>query len=53
MGNEDDLSTEEWAAIEADGLQSGVDTPGCDCTHEGMGRGWHLQGCAWLSAASS
>lgn len=28
--------------------QSGVDTPGCDCAHEGMGPAWHLKSCAWL-----
>lgn len=30
--------------------ESGVDTPGCDCGHEGMALSWHLQGCAWRSA---
>ncbi|MFE0472562.1 hypothetical protein ACFW2V_13205 [Streptomyces sp. NPDC058947] len=28
--------------------QSGVDTPGCDCGHEGMGPAWHLKACMWL-----
>ncbi|MEI5100340.1 hypothetical protein RB200_19655 [Streptomyces sp. PmtG] len=27
--------------------QSGVDTPGCDCDHDGMGYGWHPRDCAW------
>lgn len=31
-------------------VQSGVVTPGCDCRHEGMGRGWHLSWCAWKAA---
>ncbi|SDL28672.1 hypothetical protein SAMN05421806_12569 [Streptomyces indicus] len=29
---------------------SGVDTPGCDCGHDGMGPGWHLSSCAWKSS---
>lgn len=34
-----------------DGLaQSGVDTPDCDCGHEGMGLKWHGDTCAWLVA---
>jgi hypothetical protein len=28
--------------------ESGVNTPGCDCGHEGMGPAWHLKSCAWL-----
>lgn len=31
-------------------VMSGVATPGCDCGHDGMGRGWHTTFCAWLSA---
>jgi hypothetical protein len=27
--------------------QEGVNTRGCNCGHEDMGRGWHLQGCFW------
>ena len=27
--------------------QRGIDTPGCDCGHEGMGRSWHARDCAW------
>lgn len=27
--------------------QSGVDTPGCDCGHDGMGIGWHGDDCPW------
>ena len=33
--------------------QSGVLTPGCDCGHEGMGRGWHASDCAWKRAAAA
>jgi len=29
--------------------QSGIDTPGCDCGHDGMGPGWHLKTCGWLN----
>lgn len=25
---------------------TGVDTPGCDCGHEGMGQKWHVS-CTW------
>lgn len=28
--------------------QSGIDTPGCDCGHDGMGPKWHARACAWL-----
>lgn len=28
--------------------ESGVDTPGCDCGHEGMGQKWHRKQCAWV-----
>jgi hypothetical protein len=27
--------------------QSGVDTPGCDCDHDGMGVSWHGDDCPW------
>lgn len=27
--------------------QSGVDTPGCDCGHDGMGISWHGDDCPW------
>lgn len=27
--------------------QTGVDTPGCDCGHEGMGVSWHGDDCPW------
>jgi hypothetical protein len=27
--------------------QSGVDTPGCDCGHDGMGVSWHGGECTW------
>ena len=27
--------------------QSGVDTPGCDCGHDGMGVSWHGDDCPW------
>lgn len=32
---------------------SGVDTPGCDCGHSGMGAAWHIKGCPWLTAQSA
>jgi hypothetical protein len=28
--------------------QSGIDTPGCDCGHDGMGLRWHGEACAWV-----
>ncbi len=34
-------------AAEAQHAQSGVDTPGCDCGHEGMGAKWHAKACVW------
>lgn len=27
--------------------QDGVDTPGCDCGHDGMGVSWHSDDCPW------
>lgn len=27
--------------------QFGVDTPGCDCGHDGMGASWHGDDCPW------
>jgi hypothetical protein len=27
--------------------EAGVDTPGCDCGHDGMGAAWHGDACAW------
>jgi hypothetical protein len=38
----------EWDG--PDMRETGVDTPGCDCGHDGMALGWHLQGCAWRDA---
>ncbi|MFG3046294.1 hypothetical protein ACGFZR_15360 [Streptomyces sp. NPDC048241] len=29
--------------------ESGIDTPGCDCGHEGMGPKWHGRDCSWLA----
>jgi hypothetical protein len=29
--------------------ESGVDTPGCDCGHAGMGPKWHLKACTWVA----
>lgn len=29
--------------------QTGIDTPGCDCGHDGMGMRWHREPCAWLA----
>lgn len=31
--------------------QSGVDTPGCNCGHEGMGVSWHRDDCPWRRSA--
>lgn len=33
--------------------ESGVDTPGCDCGHEGMGAKWHAKDCVWLARTTS
>ena len=30
---------------------TGVETPGCDCGHNGMGRTWHLDMCEWARRA--
>lgn len=30
----------------------GIDTPGCDCGHDGMGAGWHVS-CAWVAGLDS
>lgn len=27
--------------------QDGIDTPGCDCGHDGMGVSWHRDDCLW------
>jgi hypothetical protein len=39
----------DWSKIERDTAQSGVDTPGCDCGHDGMGPQWHAKNCEWMS----
>lgn len=33
--------------------QSGVDTPSCDCGHDGMGMRWHREPCAWLAGLAA
>jgi hypothetical protein len=42
--NPDQAALDLW---ETDLAQSGVDTPGCDCGHDGMGVRWHDTACAW------
>lgn len=44
IDNPDEAALNLW---EADLAQSGVDTPGCDCGHDGMGVRWHDTACAW------
>lgn len=34
-------------APESATAQTGVDTDGCDCGHDGMGFSWHASDCAW------
>lgn len=34
-------------AEEARLAQAGIDTPGCDCGHDGMGVSWHRDDCLW------
>jgi hypothetical protein len=50
------LSAEERAEArrewDLDYAESGVDTPGCDCSHDGMGWMRHADGCAWAKEAS-
>jgi hypothetical protein len=41
----------EWDG--PDMRETGVDTPGCDCGHDGMAFGWHLQGCHWREAMAA
>jgi hypothetical protein len=41
----DPLTTAEEARL----AQDGIDTPGCDCGHTGMGVSWHADDCAWRS----
>lgn len=38
-------------AEEARLAQAGVDTPGCDCGHDGMGVSWHGDDCLWRRRA--
>lgn len=33
--------------VEVDLAENGVDTPGCDCGHNGMGAKWHASDCGW------
>jgi hypothetical protein len=42
----------EWEqpVEEARLAQSGIDTPGCDCGHDGMGVSWHSDDCPWRRA---
>jgi hypothetical protein len=42
-----EMTAEQEAAYWRNHAQNGVDTPGCDCGHEEMGRAWHAGDCAW------
>ncbi len=44
IDNPDQAGLDLW---ETELAQSGVDTPGCDCGHHGMGPRWHAMECAW------
>lgn len=46
-GRQPDAPESPQTAVERRTAQSGVDTPGCDCGHGGMGVGWHGTDCAW------
>lgn len=37
--------------MELHSAQSGIDTPGCSCNHNGMGAGWHGSECDWIKNA--
>lgn len=41
----------EWDG--PDMRETGVDTEGCDCGHDGMALGWHVQGCHWRDATEA
>ena len=59
--NDDDIAAHILAALDGDQAptascspaaetrlaQAGVDTPGCDCGHDGMGVSWHGDDCPW------
>jgi hypothetical protein len=45
-----EATPEEAARMLANLAQSGVETPGCDCGHDGMGASWHRDGCYWRAA---
>lgn len=47
VDNPDQAGLDLW---ETELAQSGVDTPGCDCGHHGMGPRWHAMECAWRAA---
>lgn len=42
-----EMSAEEWQRLEAETAMSDVDTPGCDCGHDGLGVRWHASDCDW------
>jgi hypothetical protein len=42
-----EMTPEETARILPRVAVEGVETPGCDCGHAGMGRNWHRDDCAW------
>jgi hypothetical protein len=44
-----EMTPEETASILPRIATEGVETPGCDCGHAGMGRNWHRGDCAWRS----
>jgi hypothetical protein len=43
-----DADSELGRRMARDGAHSGIDTPDCDCGHQGMGRVWHASGCDWV-----
>jgi hypothetical protein len=45
----DNLDEQALAKVEAELVESGVETPGCDCGHDGMGVRWHDTACMWRS----
>lgn len=42
-----EMSAAETERLDAETATSGVDTPGCDCGHDGLGLRWHARDCAW------
>jgi hypothetical protein len=42
-----EATPEEAVRMARDLAERGVDTPGCDCGHGGIGVSWHARDCAW------